>query len=285
MSDYLVRATVGGVRIYAVDSTNLVEDACARHGCWPLAAAALGRTMTGALLLSATFKDPKERLTIKVNGDGPLGKILVDAGGMTVRGYVDNPQADLPSKNGKIDVGGGVGKGDLVVTRFTGLKAPFSGSSELVSGEIAEDLTNYLLVSEQTSSSVALGVLVGTDGKVRCAGGFFVQAMPDADDDTLSKLAENISGIPPVTVMLEDGLTPEDIIAKVCVGLQPTIHDKSEVSFQCSCSLKTVEDMLTGLPKEELLAISEDENTEIICHFCGNKYYFTKDEIKALGQG
>ena len=282
MSDYLVRATVGGVRIYAVDSTNLVEEACARHGCWPLAAAALGRTMTGALLLAATLKD-QERLTIKINGDGPLGKIVVDAGEMAVRGYVDNPTADLPAKNGKIDVGGGVGKGEIIVTRFTGMKTPFAGSSELVNGEIAEDLTNYLFVSEQTPASVALGVLVGTDGKVKYAGGFFVQAMPEADEDVLNLLAENISKIPPVTVMLEEGLKPEDIITKICGSeLKPTIHDKSEVSFKCTCSRQAVENMLTGLPKEELLSISEDENTEITCHFCGNKYYFTQAEIKAL---
>lgn len=282
MGDYLVRATVGGVRIYVVDSTNLVEEACARHGCWPLAAAGLGRTMTGALLLSATLKD-QERLTIKINGDGPLGKIVADAGEMGVRGYVDNPTADLPSKSGKIDVGGGVGKGEIIVTRFTGMKTPFTGSSELVNGEIAEDLTNYLFVSEQTPASVALGVLVGTDGKVKCAGGFFVQAMPEADEGVLGLLAENINNIPPVTVMLEECLTPEDIITKICGNeLKSTIHDKSEVQFKCTCSRQAVEDMLTGLPKEELLAIGEDENTEISCHFCGNKYYFTQAEIKEL---
>lgn len=282
MSDYLVRATVGGVRIYVIDSTNLVEEACSRHGCWPLAAAALGRTMTGALLLSATLKN-EERLTIKINGDGPLGKVVADAGEMTVRGYVDNPTADLPAKNGKIDVGGGVGKGEIIVSRFTGMKTPFTGSSELVNGEIAEDLTNYLYVSEQTPASVALGVLVGTDGKVKHAGGFFVQAMPEADNDILNQLAENIGNIQPVTVMLEEGLKPEDIVAKICGSeLQATIHDKLPVAFKCICSHKAVQDMLLGLPKEELLEIGEDENTEVVCHFCGNKYYFTQEEIKSL---
>lgn len=282
MSDYLVRATVGGVRIYVIDSTNLVEEACSRHGCWPLAAAALGRTMTGALLLSATLKN-EERLTIKINGDGPLGKVVADAGEMTVRGYVDNPTADLPAKNGKIDVGGGVGKGEIIVSRFTGMKTPFTGSSELVNGEIAEDLTNYLYVSEQTPASVALGVLVGTDGKVKHAGGFFVQAMPEADNDILNQLAENIGNIQPVTVMLEEGLKPEDIVAKICGSeLQATIHDKLPVAFKCTCSHEAVQDMLLGLPKEELLEIGEDENTEVVCHFCGNKYYFTQEEIKSL---
>lgn len=282
MSDYLVRATVGGVRIYVIDSTNLVEEACSRHGCWPLAAAALGRTMTGALLLSATLKN-EERLTIKINGDGPLGKVVADAGEMTVRGYVDNPTADLPAKNGKIDVGGGVGKGEIIVSRFTGMKTPFTGSSELVNGEVAEDLTNYLYVSEQTPASVALGVLVGTDGKVKHAGGFFVQAMPEADNDILNQLAENIGNIQPVTVMLEEGLKPEDIVAKICGSeLQATIHDKFPVAFKCTCSHEAVQDMLLGLPKEELLEIGEDENTEVVCHFCGNKYYFTQEEIKSL---
>lgn len=282
MSDNMVRATVDGIRIYAVDSTDMVEEACKRHGCWALAAAALGRTMTGALLLSATFKE-NERLTIKIEGDGPLGVVMADAGNMTARGYVDNPQVELPLNNGKIDVGTGVGKGKIVVTRFVGMKTPVSGSAELVSGEIAEDITNYLYVSEQIPTCVSLGVLVGKDGTVIEAGGFFVQAMPEADDKTLHILEKNINELPSITVMLEEGLTPEDIIYKICgPDIKPVIHDKSPVAFKCSCSRDTVAKILVSLPKEDIKEIAEDEQTEVSCNFCGNKYLFTKKEIENI---
>ncbi len=282
MPDVLTRATVDGVRIYAVDSTILVEEACQRHGCWPLAAAALGRTMTGALLLASTLKENEERITLKIAGDGPLGNVLADAGNFNVRGYIDNPQADLPAKNGKIDVAGGVGQGQIIVTRFTGLKTPFSGSAELVSGEIAADLTNYLYISEQTPASIALGVLVGTDGKVKAAGGFFVQAMPEANELALQTLEANINNLEPVTVMLEKGMTPADIIKKICGEMQPTIHDETPVRFYCGCSREQVADMLAGLSKSDLESIADDEKTEVRCHFCNNSYTFSQEEIKTL---
>jgi molecular chaperone Hsp33 len=282
MSDKLVRATARGIRLYAVDSTDLVEDACARHGCWALAAAALGRTMTGALLLSATFKE-NERITIKLEGDGPLGAVVADAGQMSVRGYVGNPTAELAPKDGKLDVGGGVGKGKIVVTRFSGLKTPVSGTVDLVSGEVAEDITNYLYASEQTPSCISLGVLVGTDGRVARAGGFFIQAMPGADEDTLSKIEERIESLPPVTILLETGLSPQLIIEKITgndAGL--AVHDESRVVFRCSCSRAGVEKMLLALPAKDIKDMAEDEETEVCCHFCNNKYLFGKKEIEKL---
>lgn len=282
MADKMVRATVDGIRIYAVESTALVEEACKRHNCWALAAAALGRTMTGALLLSATFKE-NERLTIKIEGDGPLGSVMADAGNMSVRGYVDNPQIELPLNNGKLNVGAGVGKGNIIVTRFSGMKTPVSGSAELASGEIAEDITNYLYVSEQIPTCVSLGVLVGTNGSVIQAGGFFVQAMPEADDATLAALEQNINDLPAFTVMQESGLTPKEIIYKICGDeIEPTIHDEIPVAFKCNCSLETVAKMLVTLPESDIAELAEDEETEVTCNFCGNKYVFTKQEMQAI---
>ncbi len=284
MQDILLKATINGIRIYAVNSTNLVEEASFKHGCWALASAALGRTMTGALLLASTFKN-NECLTIKIAGNGPLGSILVDSDGTSVRGYVQNSNVELPLKNGKLNVGEGVGKGNIIVTRFSGLKTPVSGSCELVSGEIAEDLTNYLFLSEQTPTCISLGVLVGTDGKVKQAGGFFVQAMPDKDENTLSIINDNINSIPPITVMLEQGLSLEDIIKKICGdSLEPLIHEKIKVGFRCKCSIQTIENMLFALPKEDKDEILKDEITEICCQFCNEKYTFSKEQLKKLFQ-
>ena len=173
----LVKGTIDGVRIYALRTTSIVEELNKIHNCSPLAIAALGRTVSGALLLAATMKD-EERVTIRIKGDGPLGEIVADAKGNTVRGYIDNPEVMLPPKNGKLDVGAGVGQGNIVVTRFLTNAEPFNGYCELVNGEIATDLTNYLFTSEQTPASVALGVLVDKDGSVIDAGGYFIQAMP-----------------------------------------------------------------------------------------------------------
>lgn len=282
MTDNLVIATTDGIRIYAARTTDTVEEAAKRHVCLPLASAALGRTMTGALLLAATFKD-NERITIKIEGDGLLGSVTADAGKGTVRGTVDNSQAELPLKNGKIDVGGGVGKGKITVTRFTGMKTPVSGSAELVSGGIAEDITNYLYVSEQIPTCVSLGVLVGTDGKIQQSGGFFVQAMPDADGNVLEKLEGNINKMQPITVLMEKGYSPENIIKEICgEGINPTIHSTIEVEFKCTCSRNTVARMLKTLPKEDVKDIAEDEETEVICNFCKNKYIFSKQEIQKI---
>ena len=191
MSDILVKAITKGIRVYAAVTTELVNEAIKRHDCSPTAAAALGRTMTGALLLAANLKN-QEAITVSFQGNGPLGYITADATpDGYVRGYVGNPHVDLPLKaDGKLDVGGAVGEGMVQVTRFTGLGEPMRGSCEIVSGEIAEDLTNYLFTSEQTASSVGLGVLVGTDFKAIAAGGFMLQLMPDADEEIISRVEE-----------------------------------------------------------------------------------------------
>ena len=194
-------AVAEDVRVYAAVTTNLVNEASQRHGCGALASAALGRTMTGALLLAATLKE-KECITVKFQGDGPLGSITADASAEgAVRGYVAHPEVELPLTNGKLSVGQGVGRGILSVTRFTGLREPFTGSCEIYSGEIAEDLTQYLFQSEQTPSSVGLGVLVEKDGSVRAAGGFIIQPLPNASEETLSRLEKNLSELRAVSAL------------------------------------------------------------------------------------
>ncbi len=196
LHDHLRRATASGVRAFAAITTGLTEEARRRHDCYPIAAAALGRTMTGALLLAANLKT-KESLTIRIDGKGPLGTVIADAkADGTVRGYVKNPHVYLPLNAGKLDVGRAVGEGELYVTRFTGLKHPFTGSAPLITGEIAEDLTHYLYTSEQTPSTLSLGVLINPDLTVAAAGGFIIQALPGADDQVLAHIEANLSVMP-----------------------------------------------------------------------------------------
>ncbi|MCQ2363598.1 MAG: Hsp33 family molecular chaperone HslO [Acidaminococcaceae bacterium] len=281
MKDYLTIATVEGVRIYALVTTNLVGQAARMHHCSHVASAALGRAMTGALLLSATMKD-KERVNLRFVGDGPIGEIIADAEGSKVRGYVEHPDIFLPPKNGKLDVGGAVGSGNLVVTRYLLNAEPFTGYCELKNGEIADDLTYYLYKSEQTPASVALGVLVNPEGEVVVAGGFFIQAMPGARDEVLAKLEDNVLHIPYVTQLLKMGYTPEKIIGTLGEGLQVDIKESIEVGFECRCSRQKIIDALGALDKSALQEMSEDEITEAHCDFCNTTYQFTKDEIRDI---
>ena len=284
MRDHLVKATSEGVRIFAAVTTNLVGEAVRRHDCYPVAAAALGRTMTGALLLAANLKN-EEAVTVKIQGDGPLGKVVADAvpEGYT-RGYVDNPHVNLAlNTKGKIDVAGGVGLNGLVtVTRFTGLRQNLTGSAELVTGEIAEDLTNYLYVSEQTPSSIGLGVLVDTDLSIKAAGGFFVQPLPNASDEVIDYLEKNLSNIPSVTDLIDSGLNANGIIAKIADGLEVNFLDKTLLKFHCHCSRQRIEEVLISLGREELQSLIDDGHAEVGCQFCGKKYQFNKEELEAL---
>ena len=289
--DHLVKATAEDVRVFAAVTTDLVRDGVKRHDCYPVAAAALGRTMTGALLFAANLKN-KEAVTIKINGGGALGSIVADAvpEGF-VRGYVTNPHVDLPAKSptesnphGKIDVAGGVGRNGLVtVTRFTGLKEPITGSAEIVSGEIAEDLTNYLATSEQTPSSVGLGVLVGTDLDIISAGGFLIQPLPNASDSSITKLENNLKTIDPVSTMIENGLDAEGIIRELLKGFdQINILSTTDLAFRCHCSKRRIEDTLMTLTEKDLNNLVEDGKAEVVCQFCGKKYQFSKEELVAL---
>ncbi|MCR5176283.1 MAG: Hsp33 family molecular chaperone HslO [Anaerovibrio sp.] len=283
MSDTLVKAITKGIRIYAAVTTDLVNEAIRRHDCSPTAAAALGRTMTGALLLAANLKN-KEAVTVSFQGDGPLGYITADATPEgAVRGYVGNPHLEIPLKeNGKLDVGGAVGKGLVQVTRFTGLGDPMRGSSEIVSGEIAEDLTNYLFVSEQTASSVGLGVLVGTDRRAIGAGGFMLQLMPDADEEIIQKVEESLKKVRPVSGMIADGVDAKGIIAELMEGFDVDYLTSTELSFRCKCNRERIEDVLLSLSHDDMKSLVEDGHAEVCCQFCGEKYQFGKEELEHL---
>lgn len=281
MKDILTKGTAEGVRIYALCTTNLVQEAAIRHHTSHLASAALGRAMNGALLLAATMKD-NERIALRLKGDGPIGEVVADAEGTHVRGYVGDPDVFLPLKNGKLDVGGAIGAGNIIVTRYLQNAEPFTGYAELVGGEIASDLTNYLYTSEQTPSSVALGVLVNKEGQVIASGGYFIQAMPGCAEETLAQLEENISLTPYVTQLLELGYTPEKMIETIARGLDVTIQESIELSYKCRCSREKILGALATLGQEDISAMSQDEETEVHCQFCNETYKFSGEEIARL---
>lgn len=282
MEDVLVKATAGDARIYAVTTTHLTQYMNEIHHCSPLAAAALGRTAAGALLLAATMK-AGEAVTVRIKGDGPLGQVMADARDYQVRGFVMHPEVMLPLKNGRLDVGGGVGHyGMVTVTRCPLQGEPFTGVSTLKSGEIAADLTRYLAVSEQTPSSVALGVLIEKDGSVAVSGGYFVQLLPDASEETIKTLEDNILTLPYVTELLQTGLDAEGMIQKVAKGLPVEILESHPVSFHCGCSREKVAGMLCGLPKKDFEEILQDPQTEVHCQYCNKSYLFTQQELKDL---
>lgn len=281
MKDILTKGTAEGVRIYALCTTNLVQEAATRHHTSHLASAALGRAMNGALLLAATMKD-NERIALRLKGDGPIGEVVADAEGTHVRGYVGDPDVFLPLKNGKLDVGGAIGAGNIIVTRYLQNAEPFTGYAELVDGEIASDLTNYLYTSEQTPSSVALGVLVNKEGQVIASGGYFIQAMPGCAEETLAQLEENISLTPYVTQLLELGCTPEKMIKTIARGLDVTIQESIELSYKCRCSREKILGALATLGQEDISAMSQDEETEVHCQFCNETYKFSGEEIARL---
>ncbi|MBP2644799.1 MAG: 33 kDa chaperonin [Firmicutes bacterium] len=235
MTDHLAKATYSGVRAFAAVTTDLVEEARRRHDCYPVATAALGRTMTAALLLAADLKTDAA-ITMRISGDGPLGKIVADAGSQgTVRGYVENPHVELLLKEGKLGVGSAVGAGNIFVSRFNGANQPFTGSAPLVSGEIAEDVANYLLVSEQMQSTVGLGVLVKPDLTVEAAGGYFVQAMPGAEENVLEAVEKNLMAMPPISELVSQGNDATAILQKIFAGLPANIFEASPLTFYCHC--------------------------------------------------
>ena len=281
MEDILTIATVEGVRIYAITTKNLVQDAADRHHTSHLATAALGRAMSGALMLAATMKDG-ERISLKFKGDGPMGEVVAEAQGTSVRGYVGNPDVFMPLKDGKLDIGGALGQGTITLTRYLQNGESFTGHAELANGEIATDITNYLYMSEQTPSSVALGVLVDKDGKVLAAGGYFIQAMPDCDEAVLEKLGDNVSKTPYVTQLLELGYTPEKIIETLARGLEYDIKESLPVKVECSCSREKILNMLATLKQSDIDYLTEQPDAEVHCQYCNKIYRISSDELKQL---
>lgn len=287
MSDYLVRGLGfnGSVRAFAVDSTKTVGEAQRRHMMWPTASAALGRAMTGGVMLGAMLKGD-DKVTIKFEGGGPIGALLVDSnakGG--VRGYVSNPQThfDLNDK-GKLDVSRAVGTGGMMsVVKDLGMRDNFTGQTPIVSGEIAEDFTYYFAVSEQVPSSVGLGVLVDTDNSILAAGGFIVQLMPNTDDETITEIEEHLSTIEPVSKMIQRGLSPEEILEVVLGEGNVQILDKMPVHFDCNCSKDRFATAILGLGEKEIQdMIDEDGMAEAQCHFCLQTYQYSKEELESF---
>ncbi|GAB6875834.1 hypothetical protein JCM13210_05600 [Thermaerobacter litoralis] len=285
--DYLVRAVAGDglVRVLACRTTRLVEEARRRHDTWPTATAALGRVLTATALLAAQLKDDAT-VTVRVAGSGPLGAILAtgEAGG-AVRGYVRNPHVDLPLRpDGKLDVGGAVGlPGFLHVTRDLGLATPYTGSVPLVSGEIGDDVTAFLVQSDQTPSVVGLGVLVNPSGEVRAAGGFMLQLLPGHPEDWAQDLEANVRNLQGISRLIDAGLTPEAMVERALAGFEPRILDRQPLAFRCRCDRQRVERALISLGPEELETIlREDGGAELRCHFCGETYRLSGAELEAL---
>lgn len=286
MGDYIVRATAGNaqIRAFAATTKDLVECARKHHNTSPVATAALGRLLTGGVMMGSMMKNPTDVLTIQIKCSGPIGGLTVTGDSMgKIKGYVENPEVIIPPKNGKLDVGGALGQGVMTVIKDMGLKEPYSGQTILYTSEIAEDLTYYFTTSEQVPSSVGLGVLMEKDNTVRCAGGFIVQVMPFIEEDVLCKLEDNISKIQSVTSMLDKGFTPEMILEKVLEGLDVEFTDTLPAEFYCNCSKERIEKAIISVGKKDIQdMINDGKPIEVKCHFCNTAYEFSVEELKIL---
>ena len=287
MKDYLVRATAADaqIRAFAATTRQMVETARQKHDTSPVVTAALGRLLTAGSMMGSMLKGEEDLLTLQVTGDGPMGGMTVTADSKGhVKGYANEPQVILPANSqGKLDVGGAVGSGILRVIQDSGLKDPYVGQTVLQTGEIAEDLTYYFATSEQVPSSVGLGVLMERDNTVRQAGGFIVQLMPFAEEETINRLEQNLGKIRSVTSMLDEGLTPEELLGLVLEGMDIQFRDTCEVEFSCSCSKERVEKALISIGREEIdKMIADGEPIEVKCHFCNKGYQFSVQELEEI---
>lgn len=282
--DYLIKVLdqAKNVRLYLARTTSLVEEAHRRHGTSATASAALGRVMTAAIMMGSDLKGDEDILTLRINGNGSAGTVLATAdskGG--VRGLISNPFADLPSRSpGKLAVGELVGtEGYLEVIKDLGMKQPFAGRVPLVSGEIAEDVAQYFLASEQIPSLISLGVLVSPDLSIQAAGGLFVQAMPEAKDETLEIIENNILSMGSISSLLDEYDKLEDILPLIMQGIEYSMVDEQELSFRCNCSRERLLKVLASLTKEEL-EDNRSEDIEVVCNFCHERYSFSVQEIE-----
>ncbi|HWO76031.1 MAG TPA: Hsp33 family molecular chaperone HslO [Bacillus sp. (in: firmicutes)] len=288
MNDYLIKALAfdGQVRAYAVSSTDTVSEAQRRHHTWPTASAALGRTMTAAVMMGAMLKGDA-KLTVKIEGKGPIGVILADSNARgDVRGYVTNPQTHIEERNaeGKLNVGAAVGTdGTLTVVKDLGLRENFSGQVPLVSGELGDDFTYYFVTSEQTPSSVGVGVLVNPDNSIKASGGFIIQLLPNCEEETISFIEQRLGKIPPVSTMIDRGLAPEEILHELLGKENVKVLEKMPVQFTCTCSKERFANAIISLGKDEIREmIEEDGEAEASCHFCNSKYHYSKAELEEL---
>ncbi|PRO94844.1 Hsp33 family molecular chaperone HslO [Lactiplantibacillus pentosus] len=287
MSDYLVKSVAGNemFRAYAVDATGVVAEAQQRHDTWSAASAALGRSLVGTLLLASSVLKGDEQMTVKINGNGPVGGIVIAGNAKgTVKGYLQHPHIHLPlNEQHKIDVKTAVGTdGFLSVTKDQGVGDPFTGTVALVSGELGEDFTYYLAQSEQIPSAVGLSVFVNDDNSIGVAGGFLVQVLPNATDEAISSLEAKLKDLPLVSQLMREGKTPEDILDLLFDG-DVKVLDKMPVKFECDCSKERFAEALMALPKHEVRAmIDEDHGATAVCHFCGSQYQFSEAELEAV---
>lgn len=287
MNDYLVKAVAfdGKVRAYATRTTEMVNEVVRRQGAWPTAAAALGRAMTATTMMGAMLKG-EERLTVKIEGGGPVGAIIVDSNGKgETRGYIGNPQVHFPlNQHGKLDVAKAVGtSGHLSVVKDIGLRDYFTGSVELISGELGEDFTYYFVSSEQVPSSVGVGVLVNPDQTILAAGGFILQLMPGAGDEIIDFIEKRLSTLPQVSKLIEAGMPPEDMLFALLGEENAKILDKMDVHFSCPCSKERIANAIISLGKQEIHEmIEQDGGAETRCHFCNETYQFTLGDLQQL---
>lgn len=287
MKDYMIRATAanGQIRAFAITSKEMVEYARCAHQTAPVVTAALGRTMSAAAMMGIMMKGEKDLLTIHIQGDGPMRGLNVTADSHGhVKGYAFENQVDLPpNAMGKLDVGGAIGYGNLVVIKDLGLKDPYIGQTQLQTGEIAEDLTYYFATSEQIPSSVGLGVLIDKDLSVRQAGGFIIQLMPEVTDEVIEQLETTISRVKSVTEMLEEGMRPEDILQELLGELDLEILDRLDVGFVCDCTTEKVSKAVASIDKKDLQSMIDDaEPIEIKCQFCNKVYKFDVEQLKEM---
>lgn len=288
MADYLIKSVVddGQFRAYAVDATALVGEAQQRHDTWPAASAALGRSLVATLLLSESVMKGDEKLTVRINGGGPVGGLVVDGNAKgTVKGYIQNPHVNLPlNPNHKIDVGKAVGRdGFLAVTKDSGIGEPYTGQVALASGEIGDDFTYYLAQSEQIPSAVGVSVFVNEDNSIQVAGGFLVQVMPGASDEAVGRLEQRLKEMPMVSELLLAGQKPEDMLNLLFGHDRVKVLEKVPVKFECDCSKKKFAEALASIPVSQLTElIEQDHHAETVCRFCGNKYQFSEEELRGI---
>lgn len=287
MKDYIVRATAANdqIRAFAITSREMVEQARQIHGTSPVATAALGRLLTGGAMMGSMMKGEKDILTIRMQGDGPINGVTVTAdSSANVKGYVGNPGIVIPPNYlGKLDVGAAIGYGTMTVTKDLGLKEPYASQISLTTSEVAEDLTYYFASSEQVPSAVALGVLMEKDNTVKQAGGFIVQLMPFAEEKVIKYLEDKIATITSVTDLLEQGMSPEDILENVLGELGLKINDTIDTKYYCNCSKQRVQKALLSVGRKELLdMINDGKDITVNCHFCNTDYVFPVSELKEL---
>ncbi len=275
----------GSARFFVIDSKDIVNSAIACHHTAPTATAALGRVLTGASLMGCMLKNKGDSLTLQFRGDGPAGMVMAvsDYCGC-VKGYISNPLADLPLRaDGKLNVGGVIGKGSMYVLKDEGEKEPYIGISEIVSGEVAEDLTSYFANSEQTPALCALGVLVDTDRTCKAAGGIIVQVLPFADEETISAIESNAPSLGNISRLFAQGMRPEDVVALAFRGVEFDFFDEIEVGYVCDCSRERMGRGMASLPPSDLDEIYSDrECAEAVCRFCGKKYFFRREDLSSF---